>query len=256
MAVLRLPKLPLVEIAQAPFGLGLKSAVPASGGTPVGITVPSGTTGVIIQAPVDILWSISTSPGSASSTFFTLPSGQSLVLSTLAAVSAFRASSKTGQSVQLSVQFTQGGSGAGTGTDTAEPQVQGGTYLSITSLQSAYQFTVAFTDNVNVAYSTLNVSRVRVSGPANFSKIPTLVGISPAANAKTVTATLSVPGPFGSAENGIYSIAVEAGAIFDTSGIQNNYAIAGTFAVNISEIFVLGAGPNVIGINGSVIQVF
>lgn len=95
--------------------------------------------------------------------------------------------------------------------------------------------TVIYSDNVAVDASSLDSSDISVSGPSGPLAV-TGVTFSPNGNAAVITATYSVSAPNGGAwdatGNGVYSIAINANQVRDTSG--NAVAVtAGSFAVNI-----------------------
>ena len=95
-------------------------------------------------------------------------------------------------------------------------------------------FTVAYSDNVAVAYGTIDSSDVQVSGPGGYSQAGTLANLTHSAG--TWTATYRIPAPGGSwnaADNGTYTISVRPSQVADTFG---NYVAAGslgTFQVAI-----------------------
>ena len=119
------------------------------------------------------------------------------------------------------------GSGAGS-LSTANITTGGGT---------AYTFTVVFDDNQALDSASLDGSDIRVTGPGGFNQPAALVGMSPAGNGAPRTATYRISAPGGtwdSADNGTYSVALQANQVRDTAG---NFAAGGTlgiFNVNIS----------------------
>jgi RHS repeat-associated protein len=102
--------------------------------------------------------------------------------------------------------------------------------------QTTYQFTIEYTDNFAVDVSTLDGSDVTVTGPG-FSQNAALVSVSPSGNGSPRTATYRITPPGGdwdAADNGVYSIALNANQVFDTAGnaAAANEALA-TFSVDI-----------------------
>lgn len=224
----------------APVGLPQQISVPENEAAAAALSIPADATGVVFQAPIDTYWSAS-SPAS-SSTPFVLPARQILSFSTLESASAFRfRSSVIGLPVQAYVQFTKAiagsspsaGSSGNTG-DTQRPVAQVSTFSPVTSAQADYSFTIVFSDNVNIAYSTINPAKVVVSGPS-FTKMATLQGTSPSANAKTVSALFSVAHSFSPSDAGNYSITVQENAVLDVSGQTNVETVVGSFQVSIAS---------------------
>ncbi|MDW8211177.1 MAG: YDG domain-containing protein, partial [Cytophagales bacterium] len=123
----------------------------------------------------------------------------------------------------------QTNTGKPTATLTSAPNVTtpGGTF---------YDFVITYTDNTNVAYSTLDNNDVVVTGPGAFSATATLLSATPANNAPSITATYRITPPGGSwdgMDNGTYTIAVQANQVADEQGLYVPSGSIGTFSVNL-----------------------
>ena len=138
------------------------------------------------------------------------------------------------------------------GGDTTRPSVLTGTFPTITSAANDYIFAIAYSDNVLISHPSVSSVGVSVTGPGGFNKTPTLISTNPTTNAATITATYRVAGPFSSSDNSnVYTIAVAANAIADTSGNRNLAATVGTFAVNIQSTVVVDAIAPIVAPSGA-----
>jgi hypothetical protein len=102
-----------------------------------------------------------------------------------------------------------------------------------------YQFTVIYTDAKLVKARSIGDGDLRVTGPNGYSQLATLVSKSPARNARTITATYSVPAPAGQwdvADNGLYTVSVIASQVRDRAGNFIAAGALGTFNVNIPAV--------------------
>jgi hypothetical protein len=92
---------------------------------------------------------------------------------------------------------------------------------------TAYRFSVTFSDNVGIKTSTLDSSDVLVTGPGGYSRLASLVSTGSATNGSPRTATYQITAPAGSwdtDDNGDYSIRLRSSQVSDTAG---NFAAAG-----------------------------
>jgi hypothetical protein len=108
-----------------------------------------------------------------------------------------------------------------------------------TNGSTLYTFTITLSDNLAINSTSCDNNDIRVTGPAGFSQLATLVSISPAGNGTPRTATYQIMAPVGGwavAHNGTYSIAVEAGEIFDTAGNAVSATTLGDFLVDLKHI--------------------
>jgi hypothetical protein len=115
---------------------------------------------------------------------------------------------------------------------------------------STYDFTVAYADNTAINVSTLGNSNVLVTGPNGYSQLASFVGVDVNSNGTPRTATYQLssaqlPGGNGwdAADNGTYTLSLQANQVGDTSG---NFAAAGaigTFNVNVSGNVVVSGTP-------------
>ena len=89
-------------------------------------------------------------------------------------------------------------------------------------------FAVTFTDNMAINSATIGADDVTVTAPDGTTLPVTAIDVNTAGNGTPRTATYSIPAPGGkwdAADNGEYSVKVNAGAVEDTS---NNAIAAGT----------------------------
>jgi hypothetical protein len=91
------------------------------------------------------------------------------------------------------------------------------------------------TDNLALDIGSLDGSDVRVTGPAGFSQLATLVSVNPATDGTPRTVTYQITprgGAWDSADGGSYTVALEANQVHDTAGNPVAAAALGTFQVN------------------------
>ncbi len=119
--------------------------------------------------------------------------------------------------------------------DTTKPLASLLTTPTITSSSSPATLKVVYTDNVAVRNSTLLTGNLVLTGPT--SQTATFVSASASSDSATITATYSVAPPAGgwtTAFDGIYSVALAANSVSDTSGNFASVATLGTFQIAIS----------------------
>jgi len=121
--------------------------------------------------------------------------------------------------------------------DTTAPTVTSVSASNLSVGGGSYDFTVTYSDNRAINISTIDDLDVRVTGPNSFSQLATRVSVSSATNGSPITATYRVPAPGGSwdtADNGTYTLALQASQVNDTSGnsVPANPNL-GSFQVNI-----------------------
>ena len=93
---------------------------------------------------------------------------------------------------------------------------------------SSYVFQVTYADNTAINVSTLDSNDVIVTGPSAFSAPATFVTVDNNTNGTPRTATYSITPPGGTwdaADNGVYSVVMQASQVSDTIG---NFVLAGT----------------------------
>ncbi|WP_250632673.1 YDG domain-containing protein, partial [Rhodoflexus caldus] len=111
---------------------------------------------------------------------------------------------------------------------------------------TAYNFTVTYTDNSNVNYSTLDNNDIEVTGPGGFSQFADFISAVPAANSPSIVATYRITPPGGSwdaADNGSYTIAMRANQVTDDAGAPVAAGTLGNFNVNIFAAISLTTAP-------------
>ena len=103
-----------------------------------------------------------------------------------------------------------------------------------------YSFTVAFSDNHNVKFRTLDSSDIVVQGPSG--SIPAaFVSVNQTSDGSLRTATYQCSPPGGSwdsADNGTYSVGLQANQVSDTAGNFAVGAAIGTFNVAVAPSVV------------------
>jgi hypothetical protein len=101
-----------------------------------------------------------------------------------------------------------------------------------------YDFTVRYTDNLAVLFSSLDSKDVRVTGPNSFNQLASLVSVDKNANGTPLVGTYRITAPGGDwdfADNGAYTISLEGNQVSDAIG---NFATAGklgSFTANLSN---------------------
>ncbi|MGN7613200.1 autotransporter-associated beta strand repeat-containing protein, partial [Magnetococcales bacterium HHB-1] len=186
------------ELTSTGTAAGTISAVSASSGSTVDVTVNSitgtGTLRLDLKASTDIADSSSNSPPSA----FT--SGTTHTVDRDAPTASLTASNVS----------TMGG--------------------------SSYSFTIAFTDtNGSIDVSTLDNSDITVTGPNSYSSSATFVSVDTNSNGTPRTATYSITPPGGTwdaADDGTYTVTMNASQVSDTSSNSVTDGSLGTFWVS------------------------
>jgi len=101
----------------------------------------------------------------------------------------------------------------------------------------AYTFTVTYADELAIDPATVGAGDVIVTGPGGFSQVATFVSkTSP--NGKTVIGTYSITGPGGAwdfADNGSYTVSVQAGQVRDAATNPVAAGAVGGFSVSIAQ---------------------
>jgi hypothetical protein len=161
-----------------------------------------------------------------------------------------------------------GGKGAGNGDftglaytlDKTAPQAGGLAAADITAGGATYTFTLVFSDNLAIDIASLDGNDIRVTGPAGFDQLATLVSVAPATSGTPRTATYRIAaagGVWDNTDNGTYTLTLQANQVSDTAGNPANAGVLGTFKVSISAtrhtIFlptVLRVGPPDLVITG------
>jgi uncharacterized repeat protein (TIGR01451 family) len=162
-----------------------------------------------------------------------------------------------------------GGSGAGNGNfigqiymiDKIAPQAGSLVAANITTGAGAtHSFTIVFSDNLAIDIASLDGNDIQVTGPGGFNQLAALISANPAGNGTPRTATYSITAPGGSwdsADNGTYTLALEANQVRDTAGNPAAGQVLGRFSVNVSAMrqriflpLVLVAGTPDLAITG------
>jgi hypothetical protein len=128
-----------------------------------------------------------------------------------------------------------------TGSDTVAPTAAASAAAVTSADDAGYTFTVTYSDNVAVSVATIDGKDVLVTGPNGYSQLATLLNVSVNFDGSPRSATYHISAPAGSwdkADNGTYSIALQADQVRDTVG---NSAAAGSlaaFEVNVAREMV------------------
>lgn len=118
---------------------------------------------------------------------------------------------------------------------------------------SQYQFTITMADDVAIRFSSLDNTDIRVTGPNGFSQLATLFSVDNPSNGTPRVVTYQITPPGGSwdeADNGTYTISIEANQVSDTDGNAVVAGALGTFTVTTAAPPappVLGATPIING---------
>jgi hypothetical protein len=138
-----------------------------------------------------------------------------------------------------------GGAGPGNGNFTGQvytvdktaPQAGNLVAANITTGGGAtHSFTVVFSDNLAIDIASLDGNDIRVTGPGGFNQLATFVSVTPATNGTPRTTTYRINAPGGSwdnADNGVYTLALQASQVRDSVGNSAAARVLGTFDVSI-----------------------
>ncbi len=102
---------------------------------------------------------------------------------------------------------------------------------------TSHSFNVTYTDNVAIDYSDLDGSDVRVTGPSGYNQLASFVSVDIPSDGTPRVATYRINAPGGTwdmADNGTYTVAMQAAQVSDTSDNFVASGNLGTFLVNIS----------------------
>jgi hypothetical protein len=129
--------------------------------------------------------------------------------------------------------------------DSQNPQASA-TFAAITSAGgTTYQFTVTYSDDIAVDASTIDTGDLQVTGPTGSALTVTAVSVSPAGNGTPRSATYTVGAPGGSwdwTDDGVYTVAMKASQVKDTSAKSVAAGTIGTFSVGIAVPAGTGTG--------------
>jgi len=128
-----------------------------------------------------------------------------------------------------------------------------GAELSIADIslpgQGPSQFTVTYSDNAAVASATIDGADVLVTGPTGYSQLARLVVKNSTANSTPIVATYEIDPPAGpiwtEADNGTYTLNMEAGQVSDIEGASVPAGPLGQFNVVVPRlIYFAGMDTN------------
>ncbi|MFO0808470.1 MAG: choice-of-anchor Q domain-containing protein [Gemmataceae bacterium] len=124
-----------------------------------------------------------------------------------------------------------------------QPSASGGPFANVTtSGGTTYTFTVTYSGGTAINVSTLDNNDIRVTGPNGYNQLATFVSVTPAGNGSPRTATYSITAPggtFDAADNGTYTIALQAGQVANTGGGTAAATTLGTFTVQIAAVYTV-----------------
>ena len=101
-----------------------------------------------------------------------------------------------------------------------------------------YTFTVTYSDNTAVSVATLSGSNLVVTGPNGYSEPASFAGVDDDTDGTPRTATYQVPAPNGAwqlADNGTYTVSMQAGQVGDVNGNFMPAGSIGTFQAAIPD---------------------
>jgi hypothetical protein len=114
--------------------------------------------------------------------------------------------------------------------------------------QSSWDFSVTYHDNVALNATTVDGNDVRVTGPGGFDQLAQLVSLTPAPSIgsnRVATYRVNAPGGYwDGTDDGIYTIALQANQVRDTS---NNAALPATLGTVITSM------PHLVSQGGSTV---
>ena len=120
------------------------------------------------------------------------------------------------------------------------PPVATLTAANVTSTATSYEFTVTYSDpNVAISVTTLGNKDIVVTGPNGFNQPAHFVAVDNATNGTPRTATYQITPPdvrWTPADNGTYTVVMQADQVSDTVG---NFVAAGrlgTFSINLWDV--------------------
>ncbi len=112
-----------------------------------------------------------------------------------------------------------------------------------------YDFVVNYADDVALDATSFGVGDVLVTGPNGFSQLATLVSAAPAGNGTPRTVTYRIVPPGGTwnfADNGVYTIAMQANQVFDSVGAPVAPGLLGTFPATLTLVIPDTARPTAV----------
>jgi hypothetical protein len=150
------------------------------------------------------------------------------------------------------------------GIPSASPPAAGFTPVNDANAASSnpYQFTVVYQDYTAMNYSTINGNNnaITVTTPAGVAPVTvSFVSATPASNAATITATyqFTMPGGWVTADNGLYTVTMNANQVYNTTNhavpagpigaIQVGLSYSGANALVVSNTGDTGAGSGLTG---------
>jgi hypothetical protein len=107
---------------------------------------------------------------------------------------------------------------------------------------TTYTFTVTYTDDVAIKFSTIGNGDVRVIGPNGFDVPATFISATPMADGSPIVATYSITPPDGSwdyTDNGQYSVVLQPNQVTDTGNVAIATDVIGNFQVAIGRMLVV-----------------
>ena len=116
-----------------------------------------------------------------------------------------------------------------------------------------YSFTVRYTDDGEINVESIDNDDVRVAGPGGFDVAATFVSVDVNRTGSQAIATYSIVPPGGSwdfADNGTYSVVMQAHQVFDGLGNPVKAGPIGSFTVNVppsSPTPTPGSTPGLVG---------
>ncbi len=117
-----------------------------------------------------------------------------------------------------------------------------------------YDFTILYIDETAMQVSTMDSADIRVTGPNGFAALATFVSSNPGTNADLETAAYRITPPGGAwdlADEGVYTISLEAGQVTDAAGNPAAGGELGGFLVDFAPTATLASAAPA-AVNGPV----
>jgi hypothetical protein len=103
-----------------------------------------------------------------------------------------------------------------------------------TAGRANHSFTVSYADNVAIAFGVIDGQDVRVTGPGGYSQLGVLSNLTTSGTTRIATYRVPAPGAsWDAADNGTYTVSLNANQVSDTSGNFAAAGVLGTFQVNV-----------------------
>jgi len=127
--------------------------------------------------------------------------------------------------------------------DTTDPSAAAGASDITSGGDFLHTVTVTYTDETAIAHLTTGTGDIRVTGPNGYDRPGTLLDYNPKVNTSPIVVDYQIPPPGGSwdaADNGMYTVWMQADEVEDTAGNPVLAGSIGSFTVTVDNIDVYG----------------